>query len=309
MDGAGTVVVPPTDAEQRTADLLAAPKTLFLLANLGTREGVPWRVGLPTAFTHEWSRLDHVSENDLALLTLVFRQIRDWQWGMSNESFVAELAGRAEELRPVAERLVGTPAAQWWWQGLERDRQSHIGLPTQALSEQDFLLVPDEFSRNTTQPKRFLDTSTEVGGLPGTWLFYGADGLSLPPLAVWSVRASPEARVYEIHRPADWIALVDRYPKDTTEYYATSWRRNWRFPGGRVLTPDWALVAKDWDGVHLSMAGLLTATSQPFPLRSAWTMCEGWETEETVWLRWRFAKVERKADWIGPMPFDGDFTR
>jgi hypothetical protein len=302
------MVVSAAELERRAADLLAAPKALFLLANLGTREGVPWRGGLPRAFTHEWSRLDRVSDNELGLLTLVFRQIRDWQWG-SEHATIAELTGRADELRPVAERIVRAPAAQWWWRGIDRDHQTHIGLPKEGPPEQAFAFVPDEFSVDVTQPRRFLDTSTEVGELPGTWLFYGADGLSPPPLAVWSLRASPEARVYEIHRPADWVALVDRYPKDTTEYYSAAWRRNWRFPDGLIVTPDWRSVAEEWDGVHLSMAGLLTATSQTLAVRPAWTMCEGWETEETAWLRWSFAEVERMPDWTGPTPFDGGRTR
>lgn len=99
-----------------------------------------------------------------------------------------------------------------------------------------------------------------------------------------------DARVYEITGPADWAALSRRYP-------ATD-------PGGHVrpvapdgtlgpgepeeVVPDWPAVARDWDGVHVSLGAMLTATdvwvTDPVGSSRFW----GWDAEGTYWLRWCF---------------------
>ena len=59
------------------------------------------------------------------------------------------------------------------------------------------------------------------------------------------MRFLEEVRVFEIHGPSDWHNLSVRYPAKVTE--------------DDRLVPNWGAVAEEWDGVHLSLGGLLTA--------------------------------------------------
>ncbi|GAA3733787.1 hypothetical protein [Salinactinospora qingdaonensis] len=58
-------------------------------------------------------------------------------------------------------------------------------------------------------------------------------------------------------------------------------------PEGVALNavPDWSAMARDWDGVHLTFAGLLSAYHVHLT-RQGWTSTLWtWETEQTLWLR------------------------
>ena len=49
--------------------------------------------------------------------------------------------------------------------------------------------------------------------------------------------------------------------------------------------PDWGAVSEDWDGVHLSIGGLLTAEQVRYESREGWSMLDFWQAEQTFWLR------------------------
>ena len=52
------------------------------------------------------------------------------------------------------------------------------------------------------------------------------------------------------------------------------------------LVPDWAAVAADYDGVHVSWAGFLTAEGYVSDLDGGdVTMLRYWFSERTLWLR------------------------
>ncbi len=72
-------------------------------------------------------------------------------------------------------------------------------------------------------------------------------------------------------------------------------------PGGR-LVPDFAAVARDWDAVHLTLGGLLTAEQVRVDGPGGATELQGWDAEQTVWLRWVFDEVTRLPDLLRPSP-------
>jgi hypothetical protein len=205
--------------------------------------------------------------------------------------------------RPIAEAIAARfgPAlhapldarVQQWW---------HSGSP-----EVEWFLRP-RFRR--------LD---EVYGA-GQFTFGGLWTVSDPPAAVhralissWELEPDPASRwalpierpvhVWEIHHPADWTRLVATYPAAGGSY------DGWELPGvnqhrghveallavegqhgvrisGRQLVPDWAAVAADYDGVHLSWAGFLTAEGYVSDLAGGdVTMLRYWFSERTLWLR------------------------
>jgi hypothetical protein len=124
------------------------------------------------------------------------------------------------------------------------------------------------------------------------------------PVTRWHLAIERDVNVFEIHRPADWVRLVTTYPAIAYDY------SGWELPGinqhsqdlaallavhgqhaarTRVrhrLIPDWGAVAADYDGVHVSWAGFLTAEGYVSDLDNGdVTMLRYWFSERTLWLR------------------------
>ena len=186
------------------------------------------------------------------------------------------------------------PAVQQWW---------HSGSP-----DREFFTRP--------RFRRFDDVYES-----GQFTFAGMWTVSDPPpevhrdlLSAWELEPDPvtrwhlpierDVKVFEIHRPTDWVRLVAAYPATAYEY------SGWELPGinqhrqdldvllavegqhtartrmRHRLVPDWAAVAADYDGVHLSWAGFLTAEGYVSDLDGGdVTMLRYWFSERTLWLR------------------------
>ena len=97
------------------------------------------------------------------------------------------------------------------------------------------------------------------------------------------------ARVYEVHGPQAWQALCLAYPAPSRLAYPVE-------TPAALIEPDWQGVARDWDGIHLSVGGLLTTERVRWGRSGAQTHLFGWGVESTVWLRWVFGSVERLPD-------------
>lgn len=124
------------------------------------------------------------------------------------------------------------------------------------------------------------------------------------PISRWRLRVRPDARVWRIDRPSDWVGLVERFPMAAARPHD-----GWELPGPnqyagdvaylasltgqhavrttleRHLLPDWTAVAREYDGVHLSWAGFITAEGfvSDLPGRGG-TMLRYWGSERTLWL-------------------------
>ena len=132
------------------------------------------------------------------------------------------------------------------------------------------------------------------------------------PISRWHMPINPGAHVWNIDHPADWVRLVETFPRVATEPHA-----GWELPGpnqhkgdvahlaeipaphgvrtvvDRHVLPDWDAVASDYDGVHLSWAGFITTEGFVSDLgdRGA-TMLRYWSSERTLWLRDVFGEPE-----------------
>jgi hypothetical protein len=96
------------------------------------------------------------------------------------------------------------------------------------------------------------------------------------PISRWRLPVDPGARVYEVHRPHDWLALVTAHPMEAMRPHG-----GWELPGSNQsieksglldlpqqkaavrdlathVLPDWSSVATSFDGIHLSWAGFIT---------------------------------------------------
>ena len=60
--------------------------------------------------------------------------------------------------------------------------------------------------------------------------------------------------------------------------------------------PDWGAAAEDWDGVHVSLGGLLTTEQVRYESKGGVSMLLFTESELTYWLRGFPSDAERLPD-------------
>lgn len=144
------------------------------------------------------------------------------------------------------------------------------------------------------------------------------------PVSRWRLPVRPDVRVVELHRPQDWVALVNTYPA-----LARPEEEGWELPGRnqdpaaltalmslpgqraartsirRHLVPDWSRVAGECDGVHLSWAGFITSEGCVSDLGDGdVAMLRYWFSEHTLWL----ADVFGEPQPLAAPDFDTDGT-
>jgi hypothetical protein len=149
----------------------------------------------------------------------------------------------------------------------------------------------------------FLPSSTRrLTSLGAISLALGEDGDGLDQAFLCRVHPSTEVRVYEVHTKGDWAGLVEWYP------FSAKWSRRavWKQSTGRNehwFLPDFAAVSNDFDGIHLSVAGYLSAAGEVIDLQDGATMIAGWGPDETYWLTDDFTVEPKPEKWerIGDM--------
>ncbi|WP_432572295.1 hypothetical protein [Kineococcus sp. SYSU DK005] len=118
-----------------------------------------------------------------------------------------------------------------------------------------------------------------------------------------AVRLRQGVRVYEVHDAQAWCELVAAHPRSVTFSRRQNWWRATGWDGAWVL-PDWASVASNWDGVHLSVRGYLALSGRLLQTALGWevtralvgadvegvrpgaarTLLAGWSPGQTYWL-------------------------
>ncbi|WIB68497.1 hypothetical protein DEI93_05535 [Curtobacterium sp. MCBD17_035] len=225
-----------------------------------------------------------------------------------------------EALRPVAEAVLASDAAAWWSTDLDHDgqwvvravrdgQQQPMASPGPAAAT---LERWHENQRNedaeyrTTRPVErsmsgawwstpyafggedrdaaFLPSSTRrVGALGATGLALVEDGFG--DEEAWTYRLTPDAdaRVYEVHGPDDWTALVARFPMDVRWARRREW---WESTGreARWYIPDYRAAARDFDAIHLSVTGYLATAGRALDVLDGATVLAGWDPDATSWL-------------------------
>lgn len=224
-------------------------------------------------------------------------------WNPDRNDILAYLDREAPEHIEFLRNIMRQDGASWWFEPLNREMQIWIsddGSPPEEKS----LVVPsepsDRWERYAQKTRGGLYTSTLVGTTSpmsaaickGVGDFRPA--FSAPPYAVWRMLIDDAARILEIHSAHDWHRLCVEYPAPDDE------RRPGQVPDfsgdPRRLEPDWSKVGANWDAVHLSFGGYLTATQVRVESEAGWTYHWAWDCECTLWLRWKFTGFERIED-------------
>ena len=232
-----------------------------------------------------------------------------------------ELAATAE-LRPVLERIaaavIDAPVAEWWGSPVLRDAQAMVRWEGERPSEDTPEQIAAQWREDQvaggissappiahvrvcgwwgSTPAVRLPRSTRVRGAAGpAGLTLVEDSLGWTSALIQPI-AAPDGDVIEIDGPDAWAELCRRHP-----FSVTASRHNvWQWTTGREgvwVQPDWAAVARDAVGVHLTVAGYLTTAGRVIDLGDLGaSTVAGWGPDETFW----FAPVEPSAppqEWV-----------
>jgi hypothetical protein len=271
-----------------------------------------------------------------AVLQALERAIFDFGFTGNDEEYDHLLRVAIDELRPPAETLVSSPAARWWWDDLSRLDQRYAehtrdgvngrnGPPRDDQVDAQVAMVVEALRHDEAEARRRYATpkdsppnlsgmwwscpipgtctSRPVPPLPAVHLACAEDS-SGEPVAVWSLRITPSATVFEVREPADWGRLVEIAPLDVTMSRLGD-RRRWTGREGPFYLPDWSVVAEHFDGVHLTVGGYLTTRSVPVPVADGASVLAGWDPDTTFWLHDVTEAVERVGEWDGQLGFVG----
>jgi hypothetical protein len=257
--------------------------------------------------TSEAGLLEHLAE--VAYSAMYWQPSQQWE-----QPLITDAIGRA--LEPVARAVTSAPATGWWSAPPDPGRQQY----TQFLSEQEGMSFPRpeaagapqklatwraetmaderESARRPSDPAAnysgwwwsapalsgLVTTTRSVQGLGALQLRLVEDSLGWTEALCWPMAFRADARIYEIRGPEDWTNLVSRYPLEVTR---ARWHDWFKVTGraGTWLIPDYAAVAADYDAVHLTIGGYLTAAGRALAVSgSAATMLAGWDPDKTYWL-------------------------
>ena len=263
--------------EKKAKALLGSPAGCALILDLSANSHLP---------------LEHFAEPKvsfwLAATAIDFTDVyRDAGW--------SELALReAGAYHDLARKVVNHPAFDWWYEPFDAASQIWSS-PQMALGPDRSPLRPFAPERWRTpgppdpgsshqNPTSTQQTSTLRDGSTSEWTAFtlgAADHTCAWPLVGWQVRFHQDVRVREINHPADWHTLCAEYPS--------------KGPDGR-LVPDWSRVAETWDGVHLTLGGMLSCEQARYEDGGEWSMMQFWHSEQTHWLNRLRITGERMPD-------------
>ena len=219
------------------------------------------------------------------------------RFNSDHDLLAAELPPLAREKSAQARAVIEHPGTAWWFNDIDLQAQTWLSIHG-TLKKFIYGTPPDTMAwrRPQNPSRRWERYAQKPFGNQITSTLYGlhltselmakdervSDYISEFPLAWWSMRFLEEVRVFEIHGPSDWHNLCVRYPATGTE--------------DDRLVPNWGAVAEEWDGVHLSFGGLLTAEQNRYESPAGWTMLDAWHAEQTYWLRALKTETERQPD-------------
>lgn len=193
--------------------------------------------------------------------------------------WVVDFDERAMELpRPPAESREATDVlAEWAARAREQE----------ALAEALNVRDPDRMASGawwSTPPLPLATSSRAYGGdgpLGLHWVedradWYGAVARRLP--------VSPQLRVLEIDSAQAWIDLCRASPLEVTGLRRGTWQLLTGIDS-RWVIPDWSAVSQDYDAVHLTVLGYLSAATRALDVGDGVaTVIAGWGPDETRWL-------------------------
>ena len=195
-----------------------------------------------------------------------------------------------EQLRPAAAELVAHPGAAWWWSTAPLGAQRWCGPPPAPEAGDAWWTGTEGDSVDragcwwVSPPGIATTRATPDGACVRTHCREGHTSYVEPGTEVIApVSGIERARVYEVATAADWVDLVDAYPRPTPAGAHEQWSR-WSGHHGPWYLPDWGRCAREWDAVHISAGAYLSAAYRALPTRGGATFLAGWDPDQSAWL-------------------------
>ncbi|EME15408.1 hypothetical protein G419_23019 [Rhodococcus triatomae BKS 15-14] len=209
------------------------------------------------------------------------------------------------ELRRVGEHIARSLHSQWWTTPPALTDQWSVwtwgddcpDLPVPTAADRLHLwgertLVNEEraardpstsfFGWWSTPPTRSSTRRLADGTPAGLW--FVEDSMGWERAVTRCLTISAGAEVYEIDGRKAWAELCRRFPLEVTAQIGEDWRRT-TGRSGRWVVPGWTLVASEYEGVHLTVAGYLAAAGTAIDVDAdTASVIAGWGPDETYWL-------------------------
>ena len=230
-------------------------------------------------------------------------------WAADFEQTVTAALSRGADLASLARAVVSHPQSGWWTAPMDPTRQALVidettyptaapappphpiweriqrifkrtsaraAAPKPAIRWEDYAQLPREWRITSTLSGGHSCLDTVIALSVGDW------GM-VETYRRFAAEIDASARVCEISGPADWHELCVSFPSVNQDPNSPA--------GVGTLSPDWDRVATQWDGVHLTFLGLLTAPFVRHCSAAGTTMLWSWDTEGAIWLPGDFLRA------------------
>ena len=214
------------------------------------------------------------------------RALNPWMNGF--DRVVSAVLSKDSNLALLAREVAAHPGIRWWTDPIDHSRQVLISndemecAPSRRLPPESVA----HWEAYAQRPLPWRITSTIRGKLSclDTVIATGSgDWMEPASYRRYAAVIDETARVFEISGPADWHELCISFPSVNQDRNSPA--------GAGSLSPDWKRVAEEWDGVHLTFAGLLTTPFVRHNSAAGSTMLWSWDTEGTLWLPGEFLRA------------------
>ena len=197
----------------------------------------------------------------------------------SNAQALALMA--AQDKLELALRITEHPDFAWWYEPF--DPTAQIWVSPQWPGHRR--LFPDAYARFAPESWR---SPTRRGSAPSpaaqvsstlrgnttsqitAYALYSADHVAGFPLPAWRLAFRELPRVLEINQPSDWHNLCLQCPDQASD--------------GRLI-PNWQTASEEWDGVHITIGGVLSCEQNRFEQNGEFSEMRWIHTEATYWLK------------------------
>ena len=246
--------------------------------NLNTIAQQIVRCPVGCAFLYAAER-DGISPSELvtpreSLIRLASARVLITPWDAEFSKIVHSLVAHGPMFLDLALRILKHPG-NWWAEPIDRNHQMMLLDPLRNNPSK-----PDPWwEAYAERPVAWQFTSTEYAGLSSVDAAVGLGVGEWPMHETFNrikAEIATDARVFEIAGPQDWHRLCVSYPSHA--YSAT-------YPTETgVVTPDWKLVRREWDGIHMTFLSQLTTPFVRHASREGITMMWSWDCEGALWL-------------------------
>lgn len=187
--------------------------------------------------------------------------------------------GESDRLSRLEELLFGRNW-EWYSNSQLHAQRATIVQPVVRRRLSPHVLPLTVSSSSHAGPRGGLWTSSEYQSGRSTWLLWTEFGQESSafrgPAVRWRVKPVDNARVERVDTAAAWVGLVEEFPTSGGSYDAR---------------PDWDLIGQKFDGVHITLRGVIATQGISFLSPAVGQIAPPYfDVECTVWSNWCFSE-------------------